>query len=172
VGHCRLHRQRRCNGILGSAHPRLDHGVGVSSSRNPPMQKSLTTRLARLAPHTGTTSWRYTIPRSANRWLSSTTEVRLVATLRRVHQYPALTSRPFHYPAFGTKGSLVIWSFMCVAQLMMTASLALPASRQAFAFARDGALPFSNYWYKVDKWSETPVRSECWVVSLSLLLRD
>jgi amino acid transporter len=45
----------------------------------------------------------------------------------------------------------------------MTASLVLPASRQAFAFSRDGALPFSRYFYHVDKWSGTPVRT-VWLV--------
>ncbi|KAJ9113585.1 hypothetical protein QFC20_001937 [Naganishia adeliensis] len=65
--------------------------------------------------------------------------------------------------AFGRDGSLVIWSFMCVAQVMMTASLLLPASRQAFAFARDGALPFSKYFYSVNKKTQTPVRT-VWLV--------
>lgn len=65
-----------------------------------------------------------------------------------------------HQAAFGRDGSLAIWSFMCVAQVMMTASLLLPASRQAFAFARDGALPFSGYFYSVNKKTQTPVRSK------------
>jgi amino acid transporter len=42
---------------------------------------------------------------------------------------------------------------------MMTASILFPASRQAFAMARDGALPFSKYLYKIDTWSGTPTRS-------------
>lgn len=65
--------------------------------------------------------------------------------------------------AFGKTGTLVIWSFMCLAQFSMTASLMLPASRQAFAFARDGALPFSSYFYHVDSLSGTPVRT-VWLV--------
>lgn len=69
-------------------------------------------------------------------------------------------THPIWPPAFGRDGSLAIWSFMCVAQIMMTASLLLPASRQAFAFARDGALPFSKYFYSVNKKTQTPVRSE------------
>lgn len=64
-----------------------------------------------------------------------------------------------YFNAYGTKGALAIWSFMCIAQILMTLSLALPASRQAFAFARDGALPFSRYFYNVNKWSGTPVRT-------------
>jgi amino acid transporter len=45
----------------------------------------------------------------------------------------------------------------------MTASLILPSSRQAFAFARDGALPFSKFFYKVDHQTGTPVRT-VWLV--------
>jgi amino acid transporter len=62
--------------------------------------------------------------------------------------------------AFGKHGSLAIWSFMCIGTFFMTASLAMPASRQAFAFARDGALPFSKYLYHVNKKTQTPVRSK------------
>ncbi|WWC93541.1 hypothetical protein V866_000376 [Kwoniella sp. B9012] len=72
--------------------------------------------------------------------------------------------------AFGQKGSLAVWSFMCIAQLSMTASLILPSSRQAFAFARDGALPFSRYFHHVDKFSGTPVRAVWLVVGCAIPL--
>ncbi|WWD15629.1 hypothetical protein CI109_100051 [Kwoniella shandongensis] len=72
--------------------------------------------------------------------------------------------------AFGQKGALVIWSFMCIAQVSMTASLLLPSSRQAFAFARDGALPFSKYFHHVDSFSGTPVRSVWLVVGCAIPL--
>ncbi|GHJ87118.1 hypothetical protein NliqN6_3520 [Naganishia liquefaciens] len=72
--------------------------------------------------------------------------------------------------AFGRDGSLAIWSFMCVAQIMMTASLLLPASRQAFAFARDGALPFSKYFYSVNEKTQTPVRTVWLIVGFSIPL--
>lgn len=72
--------------------------------------------------------------------------------------------------AFGKKGALVVWSFICVSQVSMTASLILPSSRQAFAFARDGALPFSKYWYHVDSWSGTPVRSVWLVIGAAIPL--
>lgn len=65
--------------------------------------------------------------------------------------------------AFGKQGTIAIWSFICISQVSMTASLILPSSRQAFAFSRDGALPFSSFFYKVDKWSGTPVRT-VWLV--------
>lgn len=72
--------------------------------------------------------------------------------------------------AFGSKGSLAIWSFMCVAQVSMTASLVLPSSRQAWAFARDGALPFSKFFSHVDAKTQTPVRTVWLVVGCAIPL--
>lgn len=71
---------------------------------------------------------------------------------------------------FGTKGALAIWSFIAISQLSMTASLLLPSSRQAFAFARDGALPFSKFFYKVDSFTGTPVRTVWLVVACAMPL--
>lgn len=64
---------------------------------------------------------------------------------------------------FGRNGTLAIWSFIAVSSYGMACSLLLPSSRQAFAFARDGALPFSRFLYKVDQRSGTPVRT-VWLV--------
>lgn len=72
--------------------------------------------------------------------------------------------------AFGEKGSLAIWALICISQVSMTASLILPSSRQAFAFARDGALPFSGYWHHVDRWTGTPVRTVWLVVGAAIPL--
>ncbi|WVR04519.1 hypothetical protein IAU60_001523 [Kwoniella sp. DSM 27419] len=72
--------------------------------------------------------------------------------------------------AFGQKGSLAIWSFMCIAQLSMTSSLILPSSRQAFAFARDGALPFSKFLYHIDSYTGTPVRTVWLVIGAAIPL--
>lgn len=72
--------------------------------------------------------------------------------------------------AFGAKGSLAIWSFMCLAQVSMTASLVLPSSRQAWAFARDGALPFSKFFSHVDPKTQTPVRTVWLVVGCAVPL--
>lgn len=72
--------------------------------------------------------------------------------------------------AFGTNGALAVWSFMCVAQVSMTASLVLPSSRQAFAFARDGALPFSKFFYHVNPRTQTPVRTVWLIVGCAIPL--
>jgi len=74
------------------------------------------------------------------------------------------------FNSFGQKGTLALWSFIVIAQYMMGASFLTSSSRQTFAFARDGALPFSRYIYKVNKHTLSPVNA-VWVTAfLSLLL--
>ena len=46
----------------------------------------------------------------------------------------------------------------------------LAASRQSFAFARDGALPFSRYLYVMNKRTGTPVNTVWFAVLIALLL--
>jgi len=63
------------------------------------------------------------------------------------------------FNSFGQKGTLVMWSFIIIAQYMMGSSMMLAASRQSFAFARDGALPFSGWIYRMNGYTKTPVNS-------------
>ena len=42
---------------------------------------------------------------------------------------------------------------------MMGSSMVLAASRQSFAFARDGALPLSNLLYRMNAYTGTPVNT-------------
>jgi amino acid transporter len=42
---------------------------------------------------------------------------------------------------------------------MMGSSLLLVGSRQTFAFARDGGLPFSRYFYRINSYTGTPVNT-------------
>ena len=51
---------------------------------------------------------------------------------------------------------------------MMTSSVLFPSSRQAFAFARDGALPFSKWFYQLNRWTGTPVRT-VWLVVVACI---
>lgn len=53
---------------------------------------------------------------------------------------------------------------------MMGSSMVLAASRQSFAFARDGALPFSSILYRMNGYTGTPVNTVGFVVALALLL--
>ncbi|GBE87110.1 Uncharacterized amino-acid permease [Sparassis crispa] len=61
--------------------------------------------------------------------------------------------------SFGQKGTLAIWSFVVIAQYMMGSSMVLAASRQSFAFSRDGALPFSSVLYRMNSFTGTPVNT-------------
>ncbi|KAF8130355.1 amino acid/polyamine transporter I [Boletus edulis] len=71
---------------------------------------------------------------------------------------------------FGQTGTLVIWLFVILAQYMMGSSLLLAASRQVFAFARDGALPLSSVLYRMNRCTGTPVNTVWFVAALATLL--
>ncbi|EIW80593.1 hypothetical protein CONPUDRAFT_154619 [Coniophora puteana RWD-64-598 SS2] len=51
--------------------------------------------------------------------------------------------------SLGTRAGLALWSIVIVAQFSVGASFLLVMSRQVFAFARDGALPFSRFIYSI-----------------------
>ncbi|KAF4564023.1 GABA-specific high-affinity permease [Pleurotus pulmonarius] len=61
------------------------------------------------------------------------------------------------YNSFGRRGTLILWSFIILVQFMMGTSILTAASRQIFAFSRDGALPFARFLYHIDKRTNTPV---------------
>ncbi|KAG7087578.1 hypothetical protein E1B28_013532 [Marasmius oreades] len=63
------------------------------------------------------------------------------------------------FNSFGQKGTLVLWAFVVVVQYMMGSSMLLAASRQTFAFSRDHALPFSNWLYRMNPYTKTPVNT-------------
>ncbi|KAG9316243.1 amino acid permease-domain-containing protein [Chiua virens] len=89
--------------------------------------------------------------------------------------------------SFGQPWALVIWSFVILVQYVrphailpnsfhtviryMTGStIVLVASRQSFAFARDGALPFSKLLYKINRYTGTPVNTVWFDCILALLV--
>ncbi|KAG1732875.1 amino acid/polyamine transporter I, partial [Suillus paluster] len=74
------------------------------------------------------------------------------------------------YNSFGQKGALAIWSLVIVAQYMMGSSCLLVGSRQTFAFARDGGLPFSRYFYRINGYTRTPVNTVWLDASLALAI--
>lgn len=61
------------------------------------------------------------------------------------------------FNSFGSKGTLAIWAIIVALQYLMGTSVLTVASRQSFAFARDGALPFSRYLYRINPYTLTPV---------------
>ncbi|KAF9644428.1 APC amino acid permease [Thelephora ganbajun] len=74
------------------------------------------------------------------------------------------------YQSFGQKGTLAVWSVVIIVQYMMGSSMVLAASRQSFAFSRDGALPFSSILYRMNSYTKTPVNTVWFCCIISILL--
>ncbi|TDL24693.1 amino acid transporter [Rickenella mellea] len=74
------------------------------------------------------------------------------------------------FNSFGQKGTLVLWSFIVIVQFMMGTSVLLASSRQTFAFARDGGLPFSSWIYRINAYTKTPVNGVWFAAFIALLL--
>jgi amino acid transporter len=55
-------------------------------------------------------------------------------------------------------------------RFMMGTSILLASSRQTFAFARDGALPFSSFIYKINPYTQTPVNAVWFATFIGYLI--
>lgn len=51
-----------------------------------------------------------------------------------------------YYDALGKKGAMGFIAFLFIVQYLMGYSITIAASRQMWAFSRDGALPFSAFF--------------------------
>jgi len=74
------------------------------------------------------------------------------------------------FNSFGKTGTLALWAFVVLVQYMMGSSMVLAASRQSFAFSRDGALPGSSWLYRMNGYTKTPVNTVFFTCGFSLLL--
>ncbi|KAH9973550.1 APC amino acid permease [Lactifluus volemus] len=72
--------------------------------------------------------------------------------------------------SFGKTITLAVWAFIILAQYMMGSSMMLATSRQSFAFARDGALPFSSWLYRMNSFTKTPVNTVLFCAAGSIAL--
>ncbi|KAG2151574.1 amino acid/polyamine transporter I [Suillus bovinus] len=72
------------------------------------------------------------------------------------------------YNSLGQKKALAVWCLIIVAEYMVASNCLLVGSRQSFAFARDGALPFSRYLYRINRYTGTPVNT-VWFDAISAL---
>lgn len=63
------------------------------------------------------------------------------------------------FNSLGQKKALILWCLIISAEYMVASNCLLVGSRQTFAFARDGALPFSRYLYRINRYTETPVNT-------------
>ncbi|KAG2091024.1 amino acid/polyamine transporter I [Suillus discolor] len=63
------------------------------------------------------------------------------------------------YNSLGQQKALAIWCLVIIAEYMVASNCLLVGSRQTFAFARDGAIPFSRYLYRINRYTGTPVNT-------------
>jgi amino acid permease (GABA permease) len=63
------------------------------------------------------------------------------------------------YNSLGQRGALALWCLIISTLYIVTSNSLLVGSRQTFAFARDGALPFSRYLYRINDYTKTPVNT-------------
>lgn len=70
----------------------------------------------------------------------------------------------------GKKAGLAMFSLNMIAQWFVGEGATVTATRVVFAYSRDGAIPGSRWWSKVDKRTHTPVLATWGVLSVSALL--
>lgn len=69
-------------------------------------------------------------------------------------------TRKIYYDALGKKGTLFMMSLLFIVQFLMGLSTLVAASRQTWAFSRDGALPFSRFFRPISrKFGYIPLRT-------------
>ena len=62
-----------------------------------------------------------------------------------------LTTPQIYYDALGKHGTLGLMSLLFIVQFLMGLSIIVAASRQTWAFSRDGALPFSTFFRPISQ---------------------
>ncbi|KAL9078174.1 MAG: hypothetical protein Q9157_002897 [Trypethelium eluteriae] len=76
-----------------------------------------------------------------------------------------------YYDALGKKGALGLMTLLFIVQFMMGISIVVAASRQSWAFSRDGALPFSTFFRPISKtFGYIPLRAVWGCVFLAAIL--
>ncbi|EXJ66420.1 uncharacterized protein A1O5_10572 [Cladophialophora psammophila CBS 110553] len=76
-----------------------------------------------------------------------------------------------YYDALGKNGALGFMALLMIVQFLMGVSILVAASRQAWAFSRDGALPFSSFFRHISKaFGYIPVRTTLGCATLAAIL--
>ncbi|KND02747.1 uncharacterized protein SPPG_01830 [Spizellomyces punctatus DAOM BR117] len=70
----------------------------------------------------------------------------------------------------GKKGMLAAWFFVTLTQIVGGIPQCIDASRAVYAFSRDGALPLSRYWRRLNPKTLTPIHAVWFVVFSSAVL--
>jgi amino acid transporter len=68
-----------------------------------------------------------------------------------------------YYDALGKQGAMGFIAFLFIVQYLMGYSITIAASRQMWAFSRDGALPFSSFFRRIVSLpcSTMPIQGDC-----------
>ncbi|KAK1018955.1 GABA-specific high-affinity permease [Friedmanniomyces endolithicus] len=76
-----------------------------------------------------------------------------------------------YYDAIGKRGAIALMTLLFIVQFMMGLSITVAASRQTWAFSRDGALPFSSFFRVINKkFGHIPSRAIWGCVGLGAVL--
>ena len=76
-----------------------------------------------------------------------------------------------YFDAIGKHGTLGLMSLLFIVQFLMGLSILVAASRQAWAFSRDGALPFSSFFRPISqRFGYIPLRTIWGCVLLAAIL--
>lgn len=76
-----------------------------------------------------------------------------------------------YYDAVGKQGALGLMSLLFIVQFMMGLSILVAASRQSWAFSRDGALPYSSFFRVISqRFGFIPLRAIWGCVFLAAVL--
>ena len=70
----------------------------------------------------------------------------------------------------GKKAGLGMFALNIIAQSFVGQGCTITATRVIFAYSRDGAIPGSRWWSKVDKRTKTPVLATWGVLAVGALL--
>lgn len=74
------------------------------------------------------------------------------------------------YNHLGKREMLALWSLIIFVQINTAASQCIDSSSVVFAFSRDGALPGSRYWSRVNSYTQTSVWAVAFTVTGAALL--
>ncbi|PKY08258.1 amino acid transporter [Aspergillus campestris IBT 28561] len=87
-----------------------------------------------------------------------------------LHTPTGLPAAQIFLNAGGKTGGTIMWGFAILVQFFTGCSAMLADTRMAYAFARDGALPFSTFLSQVNPYTQTPINAVWFVVVFSSLL--
>lgn len=80
-------------------------------------------------------------------------------------------SLQIYYDAVGKNGTLGLMTLLFIVQFLMGLSILVAASRQSWAFSRDGALPFSKFFRPISqRFGYIPLRTIWGCVGLAVVL--